>query len=391
MMKFVQNPHIFIVFTLLMLLSCNDDDKRPSLRTKIDYSLLTPETTYTELFVDANGNSTVDLSDGNDRLRMFQSLNYYSTSNISAGTPIDDAVLKNMFANSGDPFTDISTSTISVSGAELNASEVQLRNVVASSFIGVDAEVVRQKIESYFAGIDLASQSLATTASRGVAGKLGNYLLDSRGLENTQLIQKSLIGALQLDYISNVLLDEGLQADNFQLVGDHNYTQLEHNWDVAYSLLTLNPIYLEGATDANRNTVEFGLGSYLWEYNKAVYSKIYPAYLKGRAAIVNNDRDQYESLALFIRTELEKTIANAAIGYLAKWKTAADDAGRAHAIGEGAGFIYSLRFATIHEANATFADTILENLLGSGDGFWDLDAAKINAATDAIEAKFSEP
>lgn len=387
-MRFAQNFKILVLFAFFALLSCDDDDERPSLRTKIDYSLLTLETTYSELFVDAGGNSTVDLSDGNDRLKMFQALNYYSTSNISAGTPIDDAVLKNMFSNTGNPFTDISTTSISVSGAELNASDVQLRDVVASSLEDVDAEVVRQKIESYFAGIDLASQSLGTTASRGIAGKLGNYLLDSRGLENTQLIQKSLIGALQLDYISNVLLDEGLKADNFQTMGDHNYTQLEHNWDIAYGLLTLNPIYLEGATDASRNTVEFGLGSYLWEYDKAAYNDIYPAFLKGRAAIVNNDRDQYEALALFIRIELEKTIANAALGYLGKWKTAADDAGRAHAIGEGAGFIYSLRFATLHEANATFSDTILENLLGSGDGFWDLDAAKINAATEAIEAKF---
>lgn len=391
MIRITQNPKILALFALFALVSCHDDDERPSLRTKIDYSLLTPETPYTELFVDASGNSTVDLADGNDRLRMFQALNYYSTSHISAGTPIDDAVLKNMFSNTGDPFTDISTPTVSVSGAALNASDVQLRNVVASSFADVDAEVVRQKIESYFTGIDVASQSLATTASRGVAGKLGNYLLDARGLENTQLIQKSLIGALQLDYISNVLLDEGLKADNFQVAGDHPYTQLEHNWDVAYGLLTLNSIYLEGATDANRNTVEFGLGSYLWEYNKAAYNKIYPAFLKGRAAIVNNDREQYEALALFIRMELEKTIANAAKGYLAKWKTAADDAGRAHAIGEGAGFIYSLRFATLHEANGTYADTILENLLGSGDGFWDLDAAKISAATEAIDTKFSEP
>src|SRR5690349_5849691 len=173
MIRFPQNLKILALFALFALVSCHDDDERPSLRTKIDYSLLTPETPYTELFVDASGNSTVDLADGNDRLRMFQALNHYSTSHISAGTPIDDAVLKNMFSNTGDPFTDISTPTVSVSGAALNASDVQLRNVVASSFADVDAEVVRQKIESYFTGIDVASQSLATTASRGVAGKLG--------------------------------------------------------------------------------------------------------------------------------------------------------------------------------------------------------------------------
>ena len=40
------------------LLSCDDDDAKPNLRTAIDYSVLTPETPYSELFVDASGNTT---------------------------------------------------------------------------------------------------------------------------------------------------------------------------------------------------------------------------------------------------------------------------------------------------------------------------------------------
>jgi hypothetical protein len=171
-------------------------------------------------------------------------------------------------------------------------------------------------------------------------------------------------------------------------VGDKNYTQLEHNWDVAYGLLTLNPIYLHGATNDARNSVEFGAGSYIWEYNRSNYAKIFPAFLQGRAAIVNNDRDQYLALATFIRLELEKTIANAALGYLEKWKTGTTDAARAHAFGEGLGFIYSLRFATMHEADAAFSDSILTALLDKPNGFWELDAARINAASQAIKAKF---
>lgn len=390
MYKELLTPKILIVFALFSLISCDEDAEAPSLRSKIDYSTLTSETIYSEAFVDADGQSTVDLSEGNIRLKMFQALNYYSTSSVSAGTQIDETVLLNMFANANNPFTDISTSTISISGAELNASDVQLRNIVASSYEPADAEVVRKKMETYFKAIDVASESFSRTASPGVAGKLGNYLVDARGLEIAQEIQKSLIGALQLDYISNILLDEGLNADNRKVVGDNNYTQLEHNWDLAYGMLTLNPIYLKGSTDASRNTLEFGLGSYMWEYNKAIYSEIYPAFLKGRAAIVNNDREQYLALATLIRRELETAVANAAVGYLGKWKTGVDDAARAHAIGEGVGFIYSLRFAKLHEGNAAYSDTILENLIGSGGGFWDIDAAKINAAIEAIEVKFAD-
>lgn len=386
-MKYLARPKTLVFAVLSLLFSCDEESETPGLRTKINYADLSANTSYPSFFVDANGVSTVDLAEGNARLKMFQALNYYSTSAVSANEAIDATVLKNMFSNTGNPFSDIPT--ISVSGAELNSSGVQLRNTVASSLAPADAEAVRAEFEGHFTDIELASQSVTTTASPGVAGKLGSYLLDEKGIEIAQVIQKSLIGALQLDYIGNVLLDEGLSADNSTVVSDKNYTQLEHNWDEAYGLLTLNPIYLEGATDASKNSVEFGAGSYIWEYNKANYANIYPAFLKGRAAIVNNDKAELHAQAMFIRTEIEKTLANAALGYLEKWKTGTDDAKRAHAIGEALGFIYSLRFADVHGVDDAFSDGLIHDLVGSGDGFWDLDVAKINAAADAIKAKFN--
>lgn len=382
-------PAIILIFSILIIFSCDDNDGVPNLRTNIDYNLATSETPYSGLFVDANGQSTVDLFEGNTRLKMFQALNYYATSSVSANAKIDAGKLKNMFANSSGPFSDIATSTISVSGSELNNAGFQLKNVTASSKSSVEAEAVKTKIESLFDEIAVASNSITSTASKGNAGKLGSYLVDAKGIELAQIIQKSLIGSLQLDYIGNVLLNEGVNADNHKLVGDKNYTALEHNWDVAYGMLTLNPIYLHGATNDVRNTIEFAAGSYIWEYNKAQFANIYPAYLKGRIAIVNNDKTELQKQTTFIRTEFEKTIASAALGYLDKWKSGTTDATRAHAIGEGAGFIYSLRFATLHNADAAFSDGILNNLLGSANGFWDLDVSRINAASDAIKAKFN--
>jgi hypothetical protein len=379
--------YLSIGFAALTLLSC-DDDEATHLRTPIDYNSLDASTPYTELFVDNDGNSTADLTDGNDRLKMFQALNYFSTSTIAANGHIDAPVLTSMFSNVGDPFSDISTSTISIVGADLNSSDVQLRNVVASSRPASEAEAARTRIEGYFEEIEEASHFVMNEASQGEAGKLGTYLVDEKGIEIAQIIQKSLIGALQLDYIGNVLLDQGLTADNHTLVANKNYTRLEHNWDEAYGLLTLNPIYLDGATDAARNTVEFGAGSYIWEYNKANYKNIYPAFIKGRAAIVNNDMTELQTQATFIRIEFEKAVASAALGYLEKWKTGATDAARAHAIGEGLGFIYSLRFAELHNGDAAWSDEVLNNLIGSENGFWDLDATKINAASDAIKTKF---
>ncbi len=365
-----------------VFVSCKKDkaiEIQPGLRETIAYSTLTPSTPYTSSFLDLTGQSTVDFTTGNTRYKMFQSINTYAGTGTTV--QLDAAVFKNMFINSAAPFTD--------SYASLNGTGIQLRNIVASSKPTAEAEAVRSYFDTQFADMAAISLSSGMIAQKGVAGKLGNRLVDARGMETSQIIQKSLIGALQLDYIGNVLLNTGLTADNSTLVSGKSYTQLEQNWDEAYALLTSSPIYLAGSTDAVRGTAEFGLGSYIWEYNKANYAQIYPAFLKGRAAIVNNDKAELQAQATFIRSQIEFAIASAAVGYLTKWGTRTTDADRAHDIGEGAGFIYSLRFCSINKADAAFSDGILTTLLSPAGGFWDITPAKIATANSAIRAKFN--
>jgi hypothetical protein len=397
MTKHVFIPKIFAVFALLGLVSCDDDDEKSNLRPSIDYSALSSTTNYSDQFKDESGNTTVDLSEGNTLYKMFQALNYQSTNAVSTNAAIDAEVLHGMFENTGDNFTDISVNTansqINVDGETLNASELSLFDHVAASFNTDEAGVVREEFHDLFHEIGDASAHVGQAGSKGVPGKVGSYLVDAKGIELAQVIQKSLIGALQLDYIGNVLLDEGLTADNSAVIEGKNYTALEHNWDKAYGLLTLNQIYLKDATLEARNGFEFGAGSYIWEYNKSNFANIYPAFLKGRAAIVNNDMEELQAQATFIRTEIEKTMANAALGYLAKWKAetgtdTAAEAKRIHAIAEGLGFIYSLRFAKLHNVSTSFSDEVLNGLVDSEFGYWDIDATKINSASDAIKTKF---
>ncbi|WP_221391350.1 DUF4856 domain-containing protein [Dyadobacter sp. NIV53] len=388
---FYQNLRIpallFASVLSLGIFSCSDDDVAPdvvppvvvNLRTKIDYATLTATTPYSTPFVDAAGKSTVDLSNGNNRYRMFQALNTLISTSIRDNKEIDAAVLKNMFANTGNAFAD---------STKLNTSGVQLRNVVATSWPAADAEAVRVRFETLFTETAATSKSVTAVAEKGKAGKLGTYLVNAQGIEPIQIIQKSLIGSLEYDYIANVLLTKGLEADNKTVVSGKLYTQLEQNWDEAYGLLTLNPVYLTGSTNDVRGTTEFALGSYVWEYNKAEYAQIYPAFLKGRAAIVNNDTAELKKQADFIKAAFEKAIAAAAVGYLGKWGNGATDAIKAHAIGEGLGFIYSLRFLTINGGTPAFSDQILLGLVGSENGFWDLTPTKITTASDAIKAKF---
>jgi len=355
------------------------------IRSHIDYSSLTAVTPYKNLFLDKAGDTVVDLSTGNTRYRMYQALNYYLGAAVRDSKALDSIQMKNMFSNTGNPFTDISS--LKITGNSLNASGVQLRNITSSS-TPADAEIARKRIERLFGDMARLSVFFGDTAAKGQPGKIGTYLADAKGIEIAQIIQKSLIGAVQIDYISNVLLRSGLDADNKNIVPGKKYTQLEQNWDEAYGFLTLNPVFLLGSTDAVRGTTESFLGSYIWEYNKTDYPKIYPAFLKGRAAIANNDIGEAKSQATIIRTAMEKAIASAAVGYLNKWKSGSTDAARVHAIGEGLGFIYSLRYCQLNGATAAFSDAILNDLLNSPDGYWDLTAAKINKAAGDITTKF---
>ncbi len=377
---------VIVSFALISITSCKDELNPatvvPQFREPIAYTKLTDTTTYATFFVDKNGAKTVDLTTGNTRLLMFRAINTYNGTAVGTGAALDATVLKNMFSNTTSPFP-------GAANTGLNTSGLQLRTVTASSLSPTEAEKERQTIEAAFPAIANASKSVTAVASEGKAGKLGTYLVDEKGIEWGQIIQKSLIGAFQLDYIGNILLsDARLSADNTTLVAGKNYTQLEQNWDEAFGLLTANPVYGGNATATSSG--ESFLGSYLWEYNREAFPKVHKALLTGRAAIVNNDLTTLNQQATFIRTALEKAIANAALGYLGKWKTGTTDAARAHAIGEGLGFIYGLRYAKLNKGDAAFSDGILNTLVYSvPNGFWGLTNAKIDAATTAIKTKFS--
>jgi hypothetical protein len=387
-MKYSHLPGKLAMAALLALsiASCKKDKQeepaKPSIRAAVDATKLTNTTDYKATFV-VNGTTatTVDFTTGNQRYRMFQAINAYA--GTATTVTIDANVLKNMFSNTGSPFTG--------TYVDLNTAPVQLKSVVASSKTAIEAAAARTKIEGDFTSMAAISLANGATASAGVAGKLGTRLVDGRGIEYAQIIQKSLIGALQIDYIGNVLLNTGLNADNYTLVSGKNYTQLEQNWDEAYALLTPSAIYLTGSTDAVRGTTEFALGSYVWEYNKANYANIYLAFLKGRAAIVNNDKVELKKQATFIRTQLELAVAKAAVGYLEKWGTRTTDADRAHDIGEGGGFLYSLRYLALLGGDATFSDSLISGLLTTtaNGGIWDITPAKIATASTAIKAKFA--
>jgi len=385
-----------IIFTLLLLLTfsaCKKDTPLPQAPPpasgKIDYNALTSETPYNNpLFYNSRGDSTINRAEGSARLFMLKEMDAYMKKAAGTGTEkLSAEKLEGMFANKLGAFSGVYS--------ELD-NKVDLRSVTASSKQFFDAENERAYFSTKFDEIELASQSVNQIAQVGWAGKLSTgstaYLVDTRGIEVGQVIAKSLIGAFQLDYISNILLDKGLKDNNDTAVNNLGYTKLQNNWDVAYGILTSKQIYGSGASAPGvipaTNGGESFLGTYVWEYNRENVKNIHVAFLKGRAAAINKDEAMMKQQALFIRTEFEKTMARAALGYLNKWRSG-NDATKAHAIAEGLGFMYSLRFCNLNGGGDAFSDQVLKNLINSPNGFWDITADKIKNAETAIKTQFS--
>lgn len=374
----------------------------PAFRASFDYSRLAAKTPYDSLFLDVAGLKTVDLTEGNLHLLMMADLVTYAATSNSGTAKLDSNLLKNKFANFNSPFATIPSGVTGYTVAQLNSSVVQLRNATG---VSSNQTAVWDKLEGFFSGIDVASASIADTAKAGLAGKVftvpnpttgavSKYLLDAQGVELNQLIQKGLIGSFEYDYIANVLLSDNSinSADNSRLVTGKNYTQLEHNWDVAFGLLTLNKVYAINATNTS-STGERYLGSYLREYGNSAfdndYLKIHPAFLKGRAAVVNNDLEEAKAQAKIIKTIIEKVMARAGAEYIKKWKENTDQAAGKHQLAEGLGFVYSLRFCNVHGADAAFSDGLLNDLIYSNtNGVWGLTPVKAEEARAKIMTQF---
>ena len=364
------------------LTSCdkNDDETAPALRPKMDSSTLTASSKYTESFKNASGQSTVDLTTANTRLDMFSEFNSYMAQ-VAVALPAAPAVLDLNRLNS------LYTGSTFTSKPTLNDAALQLRAATAASFSSANADVTRRYIDQKLSQLAVASQSVNQVATPGSAGRLGRYLVDDKGYEVNQIIQKALIGVVLLDQIDNVLLSEqGLKADNSKVVEGKAYSALEHNWDLAYGYLTANAIM---TTDIALTPRERFLAGYLNEKNGPASPGVYLAFLKGRAAIVNNDAAGVKAQADIIRTELEKTIALSAVSYLSSWKAAAALDTKTHALGEGLGFIYSLRSCTRFGADAAFSDGVLTGLTSGSQGAWSLTNAQADVAINAIKAKFN--
>lgn len=385
-----------LAIATLAFTSCKKDtvetDNSQQFRTKIDYATITSSSNYFETFKDKEGNSTVDFSGQTTRQDMIAELD--SVMKIATGSyaakgvpaaPVEASQLSNMYANSGSPFRNDALNA---------AADKQLKGKTAGSFTAVDAETERSVFEFWLSRVATASNSFDKTAADGQAGIAvsnsgSKYLVDEFGIEYGQLIQKGLIGAVMMDQMLNVYFgSEKLSLDNSKTAEGKNYTAREHSWDEAYGYLTKNPVYpMQNPADQTKYLERY-LGNYVRPVGDA--SQLFLSFLKGRAAVVNNDEATMNQQVEHIRGHVETAIASFAISYLNKTKSslAADAAAAMHAFGEGAGFVYSLRFAPSKKINTAKSNELLNKLIGGERGFYSLTPTIIDEVRNEIATAY---
>lgn len=322
----------------------------------------------------------VSYSGQTDRLDMMAEMTtYMKTANTSGAAALDATKLKDMYSNSNSQFTD----------ADLNSSTKQLKSKTISS--------MQSNFESYMDAIAVASQSTSDTASSGQAGIMmkvdgsSGYLLNANGLELTQIIEKGLMGACFYYQGTAVYLGSGKMDVDNETVETGEGTEMEHHWDEAFG-------YFGVATDFPTNTTDVRYWGKYCNSRDAILgtnATLMNAFLKGRAAISNDDLTSRDEAITTIQQNWEIVSAATALNYLNKAKTnlTADPASAHHALSEAFAFIMSIKYGANKSLTDAQADSILTALFGSEDplqaNVYNVTDTKIDVAINSLAAYYS--
>jgi len=318
--------------------------------------------------------SNANFTSSSQRIEMLGELTTYirSTHTTTQATQptLTSATLKNMFANSGNPF----------SNQTLNASGIQLKDKTSAAFQAI--------LESTFddavpASTFAASNPTASTASSGVRGKLVSptraILVDANGFEYKEFAEKGIMGAL-FYYQASAILSAIGDFDNNVIV--NGATAQESAWDEAFGYFGV-PVAFPTVTVGLKNW-----GSYCNSVNVAINSNttIMNAFLKGRAAISNKDNTARDEARNAVLATWEKVGAAKCISYLKGAKSNLSDAATLHHnLSEGYGFVSGFKY----NPSKTISDADINILLGYfGTNLFNLNVTNLDLAIAKLESVF---
>lgn len=376
-----------------LMTSCSNDDDNNSNQI---------ETPATYVFT-RDGSSTVSFGGQTTRITMAGELVSALKVNTNTAEQLQ-AMFEHVEGNDDFSEADLNASNKNVRSKVAASKDYFSANTTVSNAIKADFDSwIAEQANTVFVNWDLA----ATAGSAGQIQQLGGgsiRYVNGKGLELNQAVAKGLIGGLMADqmlnnYLSTSVLDEGsnIVNNNDDVVeAGKSYTTMEHKWDEGYG-------YLYGAEeDPAIPTLQADsfLNSYLRQVDAdsdfaGIADAIYEAFKLGRAAIVAKEYDVRDAQVQIIRENISKVIAVRAVHYLQAGKASLagnDNAKAFHELSEGFGFIYSLQFTRKPNTDVPYftnteVNAFVEDLM-AGNGFWDVEAATLDAISAEIAAEF---
>jgi hypothetical protein len=323
-------------------------------------------------FTDDSGNSTVSFSGQTERLdQLSEMVTLMKTGNAAT---LDAQILKDMFANTnGD--------------GNGNFSFTSTKQLKDKCFT-----IDQSLFETFMDNIATASVDNATTAADGQAGTLtsgtSTYLFDANGVEQVQVIEKGLMGAVFLNQALNTYFGAGkMDVDNTTAVdagAGKYYTEMEHHWDEAFG-------YFGVSIDFPTTVPDRFWGKYSNNQDASINSNadMMDQFLLGRAAITGNVLSDRNAAIAAIRTEWEDISAYQAMTYLddAVGFFGSDDAKFLHVLSEAYAFAWNLRYAPVETRRMNTTEHAALMAMFNAN-FWTMTVADINAVKNTIDAKY---
>lgn len=299
------------------------------------------------------------------RQDMLEELSAYIKTSHTVGTSVSAQTMKDMFANRNNPFAD----------ATLNAASKSLQ----SKTFGLDTAAYIELFDSIakYSGVDNGGNGKPGIVSNGTR----SILCDANGQEYVQLVEKGLMGATFYYQATSIYLTDdkiGEAVDN-STVTPGKGTDREHHFDEAFGYFGA-PKDFPSNTTGNRFWAKYSVGrDALIQTNK-----IMDAFLKGRAAISNNDITAQNDAVAEIKSQWEKISAATALYYINSGITnIADDAERNHALSEALMFIEALRYNNETTITNTEIDEVLAKI---GDNLYNVTVQDLTNARTQLAA-----
>jgi len=291
--------------------------------------------------------------------------------------------------DSGDENNPFANQDLNASGKELE-DKTFLADVQWFKDLFIEAE---NTSKAYVANPTEAADGVAGRIERGTSGKF--ILVNEKGWEYTQFIEKGLMGAVFLHQIYNTYLTDGRignTVENTDLVEGKNYTSMEHHWDEAFG-------YYGAPTDFPRNDDDKYWAKYAGPALNTtpeqldIYAAIKNAFLTGRAAIEAGDMQAKNQQRNELYEQLELMVAATSIHYINNSKNdlSANDMGSLfHDLSEAYNFVMALKYHPQKKISQSDIDAILNNDFGTDGDFWTVSVSSLNAALDKIIVAYPE-